>query len=97
MGTRSTIARMNKDGSYDSIYCHWDGYPSNNGKLLIQFYNNPVRVNRLITLGNLSSLREKLNPPKGMSHSFEKPLNDVCVAYGRDRKERDVASKHFAG
>ena len=25
MGTRSNIGIQNEDGSYDVIYCHWDG------------------------------------------------------------------------
>ena len=35
MGTRSRIGIRNADDSVDSIYCHWDGYPDHNGRLLV--------------------------------------------------------------
>jgi hypothetical protein len=38
------------------IYCHWDGYPDNNGKILNECYTNQEAVNSLIELGDLSSL-----------------------------------------
>lgn len=38
MGTRSAIVLKREDGKYQGIYCHWDGYPSNNGKILFENY-----------------------------------------------------------
>ena len=35
MATRSLIAVQNADGTFLSIYCHWDGYPSGVGKDLL--------------------------------------------------------------
>ena len=40
-----------------SVYCHWDGYPSFNGRVLNEFYNTPEKVADLIDGGNISSLR----------------------------------------
>lgn len=56
MSTNSTISLENQDGSVVSIYCHWDGYPSNNGKILHQHYNSVDKVESLLELGFLSSL-----------------------------------------
>ena len=56
MGTRSRIGIQLKDKSVLSVYCHWDGYPSFNGRVLNEFYNTPEKVAKLINGGNISSL-----------------------------------------
>ena len=56
MGTRSRIGIQLKDDSILSVYCHWDGYPSFNGKVLREFYDTTEKVNQLINGGNISSL-----------------------------------------
>jgi hypothetical protein len=58
MGTRSTIALEFADGTVEQIYCHWDGYLSNNGAILQNHYMNPFKVKKLIELGDFSSLRD---------------------------------------
>lgn len=69
MSTRSTIARKNLDNSFTAIYCHWDGYPSHNGKLLYENYRTIQAVNNLMDLGNLSTLALEI----GIRHAFDKP------------------------
>ena len=56
MGTRSRIGIELKDDSVLSVYCHWDGYPSFNGKVLREFYDTKEKVTQLINGGNISSL-----------------------------------------
>ena len=56
MGTRSRIGIQLKDDSILSVYCHWDGYPSFNGRVLREFYNTPEKVADLINGGNISAL-----------------------------------------
>jgi len=85
MATRSRIAKEQADGTVKSIYCHWDGYPSNNGKLLLEHYQDPQKVDALIALGSISSLAPEVEP-KG-EHSFDRPEEGVVVAYHRDRGE----------
>jgi len=58
MGTRSTIAIEFADNSVSQVYCHWDGYLENNGKILQEHYMDPFKVRDLIDLGDFSSLRE---------------------------------------
>jgi len=87
MATRSNIAIVNQDKSISSIYCHWDGYPKYVGKLLLNYYTTADIVTELLKLGNLSQLCENVNPTE--SHTFDKPQKGVCVAYGRDRGEKD--------
>lgn len=85
MATRSTIAIKNDDGSIRVIYCHWDGYPSNNGKLLLEHYNTPEKINALLDLGAVSVLRSSIKCPDG--HTFDDPADDCTIFYIRDRGE----------
>lgn len=50
MSTRSTIG-IKENGIIRSIYCHWDGYPENNGKILYEHYNSKEKVEELLRLG----------------------------------------------
>jgi len=87
MATRSNVAIVNEDKSITSIYCHWDGYPEYVGKILLYNYKSTNIVNELLKLGNLSQLCENIHPTE--SHTFDKPQTNVCVAYGRERGEKD--------
>lgn len=90
MATRSTIHKY--DGkTLTSIYCHWDGYPSNNGKILLEHYKEENKIDELLSLGDLSILGEKVSTTK--PHTFDNPQNDVCVFYGRDRGETGTVPK----
>ena len=78
MATRSTIAIKQNDGEYKQIYCHWDGYLSNNGLILLKNYDTPEKVRQLIWLGSLSSLSNTI---------------ESCVPHykdGSDRKDFEI-------
>lgn len=87
MATRSNIAIVNQDKSISSIYCHWDGYPEYVGKMLLNHYTTVDIVTELLNLGNLSNLDKNVNPTD--IHTFDKPQDGVCIAYGRERGEKD--------
>jgi hypothetical protein len=87
MATRSNIGVRNTDGTVDYIYCHFDGYPEHNGKILIEHYSNSNRVNELMKLGDLSVLGKFI----GEKQDFDKRVRDCCLAYGRDRGESGVS------
>lgn len=91
MSTNSRIGILNEDGSVISIYCHWDGYPSHNGKILFESYNTPEKIYALMELGDLSSLGEEI----GEKHDFNERPEGVCTAYGRDRDESDVEPRTY--
>ena len=59
MATRSVIAKLD-DRGIQAIYCHNDGYLSNNGKILDQHYQDEVKVDNLIAQGDASSLRDTI-------------------------------------
>lgn len=87
MSTNSHIGLWNEESNrIDYIYCHWDGYPDWNGKILTEFYSDTNKVRELISHGDLSSLCSNINP-KTDKHSFDTPEDDVCTFYHRDRGE----------
>jgi hypothetical protein len=73
MGTRSTIALEYADGSVGQVYCHWDGYLSNNGKILLNNYADPFKVRELLDNGDMSSLDTSVD-----GCSFYKERGEVC-------------------
>ena len=103
MATRSTIALEYADGTVDKIYCHWDGYLSNNGRILQEHYSDPFKLQQLIDLGDVSSLR----PDIGVKHAFsrldsgipedeyERLYGNMTTFYGRDREETEVGARRF--
>jgi hypothetical protein len=88
MGTRSDIIVKLSNGQWKRIYCHWDGYLSHNGKILLNHYNSQERAERLVEHGDLSSLAASCDKPNG--HTFRNPVKGYCIYYGRDRGEKGV-------
>ena len=91
MATRSTIALEFADGSIGQVYCHWDGYLSNNGKILLEHYSNPFKLQKLIDLGDLSQLGCEI----GEKHDFDAATEGICKFYGRDRGEEGTTARYF--
>ena len=87
MSTRSVIAIEDPNKQCRAIYCHFDGYVSNNGRLLLEHYNTPELAEALLALGSLSCLAERPAPDPGEKHSYDHPVSDICIAYHRDRGE----------
>ena len=88
MSTPSLICMELPSGEVQNIYCHFDGYPSHNGRILKEHYKDKEIVEALMGLGNLSHL----GPVIGGKVNFEQFVgkegtDDQCVAYGRDRGE----------
>jgi len=86
MATRSTIALEFADGTVQQIYCHWDGYLSNNGQILLQHYKDPFKVRDLIDGGAVSSLGREI----GEKQDFDKREThneNWTLFYARDRGE----------
>ena len=85
MSTRAMVKIFRDDLTQTGIYIHWDGYIEYTGVILQAFYNTPEKVEKLIALGDLSSIDERTEPSG--EHSYNKPEQGVCVAYHRDRGE----------
>lgn len=56
MATRSTIALEFADGTVGQVYCHFDGYLSNNGRILEQHYRDPFKLRDIMDRGSMSQL-----------------------------------------
>ncbi|WJZ47943.1 hypothetical protein [Synechococcus phage DSL-LC03] len=67
MGTRSRIGIELTDHSVVSVYCHWDGYPEFNGKMLVKHYQEREDVQELIDGGSMSSIRTRSTWSTGSS------------------------------
>ena len=80
MGTSSTITSVTPDGKYKNIYCNFDGYIDHNGKVLYRYYNTQEKIDKLLNLGDISSLDKNCK---------------TSVAYIRDRGETDVEAKIY--
>ena len=59
MSTSCRIAIKLPNGSYRSVYCHFDGYEDRVGKILNQNYATEDAANWLINLGDLRLLSHK--------------------------------------
>ena len=93
MATRSNIAYRTPEGKIRSIYCHWDGYPSNNGRILQEHYQEARKIAQLIELGSLSALGAELGKKQDFNdRSTQK--DEWTLAYNRDRGEELVVSEY---
>ena len=86
MSTHCGIAIKTEKG-YETIYCHWNGYPEYMLPMLNNNYKSEELAKKLISFGDASSISERLEPIPGSIHSFDHPELGVCVFYGRDRGE----------
>lgn len=96
MSTPCRIGVMNTDGTVNSIYCHHDGSPSYMKPLLTQRYSSYTEAKELVNLGDISFLAANIAPPDGVEHSFDKPAQNVTVAYHRDRAESWDETQYIA-
>jgi len=86
MATRSNIAYKTAEGKIRSVYCHWDGYVANNGRILQENYQDQAKIEALIALGSISSLGAELGEQQDFNdRSTQK--DDWTLFYTRDRGE----------
>lgn len=92
MATRSYIGIRNSNDTVDYIYCHYDGYPSHNGRILTEHYTTLDKVKELLALGDLSILGPEIGEQRDFNKRDSQNRN-WCLAYGRDRGERGTGAK----
>jgi hypothetical protein len=86
-----------------AVYCHWDGYLEHNGSILQKHYASSSKVNNLIALGDISSLKKEIGEKHAFSRletpmddeAYDKLYGDMTTFYGRDRGETGVEFKVF--
>ena len=87
MATRSNIAMKTAEGKIVSVYCHWDGYVANNGKILLENYTDIDKIEALVALGSISSLGEQIGDPQDFDDRSTQ-RDDWTLFYSRDRGEQ---------
>jgi hypothetical protein len=94
MATRALIGQLNPDKTVSCIYSHYDGYPEYLGVILDLAYKSPQAVSDLINLGSISliGVSPTLVPPGGFKTNLNRKLPLSCIAYGRDRCEKDTGA-----
>ena len=86
MATNAFIG-FRENNSITYIYNHSDGYLEYLGKMLIEHYNSEKQAKTLVSLGDVSVVKEKLTPEEGTIHTFDNRQEGVSVFYNRDRGE----------
>ena len=104
MATRSIIAIEIPEERVKTIYCHLDGYPSGNGKMLKKQWNTKEKILELMELGNISSLGHHIGHKVDFENYHKDRYNNPnynpknhyqCLAYGRDRGETNQECKEM--
>jgi len=65
MSTPALVGKENANGTVTAIYVHFDGYLSGVGESLQRDYRSDAAVDRLLALGNLSTLVDEVKPYGG--------------------------------
>ena len=84
MGTRSLIAKQTGPDTYRAIFCQLDGHLESQGAMLLEHFNTPDQVDKLLALGDLYLLHPTLEPDPALPHNFESRQQDVTIAFHRD-------------
>ena len=98
MATRARIGIQLEDGTIKTAYQHWDGYPGGLGYTLIDYWNDPAKVEQAVDLGNASKwgfiVGDKID-----FDDRDNPMQELQnVYYSRDRGEKDQGpKKHLNG
>jgi hypothetical protein len=97
MGTRSAIGIKHGD-VVKAVYCHYDGYLEYMGRVLTMYYQDSIKVNKLISMGDMSGIGAAI----GNKHAFNERSNyldngiaEQCTFYARDRGEENVEFRTF--
>ena len=93
MATRSNIAYRTPEGKIRSVYCHWDGYVANNGRILEENYQDQAKIEALVALGSISSLGEQIGERQDFNDRST-CKDEWTLAYNRDRGEELHVSEY---
>lgn len=86
--TRAHVGIIDKNGKIHSTYIHSDGYLDGVGDILKKHYKDTNKIKKLIDLGKygISYLAPEIEG--GQGHSFNSPIRNQTVFYGRDRGQK---------
>jgi len=92
MSTHSNIGKRLPNGTYRYVYCHFDGYPSGVGRILLEHYQDEAKIDALLDLGELSSLGGTLESSVAYARDRGEHLTPADIATSRD----DVFEQSYA-
>ncbi|MCD7969081.1 MAG: hypothetical protein LUF87_01850 [Alistipes sp.] len=87
MATRSMIGIMNHRQEIKAIYCHYDGYPENNGAILLQHYQDINKINTLLSLGDIKCLPKNIEIDNTRNQLSKGSHNENNINYYSSRCE----------
>jgi hypothetical protein len=97
MATRGAIG-IKHGNRIKAIYVHYDSYISHVGLALNTYYQDSIKVNKLISMGDMSGIGADI----GEEHDFDQDkdyladgIASVCTFYKRDRAEEGVEFQSF--
>lgn len=88
MSTRSLIGIEIEEGKIMAVYCHFDGYPSHNGKILLESYTDSEKIKILISLGSFSSLEAEIDKIKFYANEQDEILEIELYINEKDYLKR---------
>lgn len=82
MSAHAFIAKKTGVDKYKAIFCQFDGYLSQVGKILAEHYDTTEKVDALLSLGGIQSLGEQIgSAPEGLENREDEKYT---VAFKRD-------------
>lgn len=84
MATRCYIGLEGLDGTVRYVYCHWDGYPSETGRILQEDWQSYTLVSNMINKGNMSYLGRNLGDTKFYCKEGDPNEEDKGAEYCKD-------------
>jgi hypothetical protein len=98
MATRAQIARFSGPTEIETIYNHYDGYPSYLGKALEDHFNNQDAVIDLMDGGNVRGIDSETGEPEHYDNEPSKKIKggDMETVLGRYAGHIDAAGGNYA-
>lgn len=84
MATRCYIGLEGLDGTVRYVYCHWDGYPSETGRILQEDWQSYTLVYNMINKGNMSYLGRNLGDTNFYCKEGDPNEEDEGARYCKD-------------
>ncbi len=91
--TRFLIAKQVGPDAYRTIAGLCDGYLEHTGAILLEHYDTPEKVDKLLDLGDIYYLGKKLDWPVGTTFEEKQNDRDGTMAFARDFGDVDIAAE----
>ena len=90
---KNSLIGYEESGKVHYVYCRDDsnGKIDEVGEVLKNNYSNIDKVKELISYGSINKICKNI-VPSSSTHNFNTPEKNVCIFYGRDKKESEEAS-----